>query len=66
MKEYKAERLIRNMTSSIESINNSLNIAALSDWELVCVSEGMAYYVRESKANAIEAATNTEKGAGNR
>lgn len=61
MKEYKAERLVH-AGSTLESVNNSLNIAALGDWELVCVSEGFAYYVRERRtAAALEAAEKGER-----
>lgn len=50
MKEYKVERLIHD-GSSLQSIENSLNIAAMADWDLVCVSEGFAIYVRERQVN---------------
>lgn len=49
MKEYKSERLIGLEQTSQQMLENTLNIAAMADWELVCVSDGWAFYVRERK-----------------
>lgn len=49
MKEYKSERLIGLEQMSKQMLENTLNIAAMADWELVCVSDGWAFYVRERK-----------------
>ena len=53
MKEYKAQLIgVGIQQASATSIENSLNIAALERWELVCVSDGWAFYVRERQAKS--------------
>jgi len=58
--EYKVERF----SASLPSIENSLNIAAFADWELVCVAASLAFYKRERKPLVTNAATTkaAEKG----
>ena len=51
MKEYKAEYVGTALQQQSKTmLENFLNIAAIAGWELICVSDGWAFYIRERQS----------------